>query len=608
MKPILLIFTALLLAPLSALQAEAPDPGQYSAEQFEVKATRGNKATVRDGVRLSVDVFQPKADGRFPAILIITPYGNNPGYQKRGAWFAQRGYVVAVADSRGRFDSEGEWDPFDPKHKNDGYDLVEWLAKQPWCDGKVGMMGLSYMGWTQWWTATQAPPSLKAIVPEVAPPDQFYNLPYQNGVLQGVMVDWAGAMAGRVGQIIGPGPYGGFASSERRLSDYMQLPYLKLNEIRGALDAPWFEKWIRGHTASDPYWQGIAYQTPQSYAKVAVPSLAVSGWFDGDANGSPMNYLAMKKYGATPEARRPRLVIGPWPHIFNQNRKVGAFDYGADAVINWDGYVCRWFDHWLKGIDNGVMKDAPVHVFVMGRNKWSAEQDWPLPQTRWTKYYLHSKGHANTASGDGVLSTTPPAPGDDTSDSYVYDPAKPTLSDFTSGHIEDGAVDTRKSASGPDVLVYTTPPLNEEVEVTGPITAKLYAATSARDTDWMVRLIDVQPDGFSAMLCEGLMRARHRDPDHAGTFNPDKLSLIEPDQVYEYTIDFWRATANAFAKGHRIRVEISSSYFPLYLRNLNTGADNIGLETTSVVATQKVMHSNEQASHIVLPVIPRKQP
>ena len=410
MKPILLIFTALLLAPLAALHAEAPDPGQYSAEQFEVKATRGNKAVMRDGVRLSVDVFQPKADGRFPAILIITPYGNNPGYQKRGTWFAQRGYVVAVADSRGRFDSEGDWDPFDPKHKTDGYDLVEWLAKQSWCDGKVGMMGLSYMGWTQWWTATQGPPSLKAIVPEVAPPDQFYNLPYQNGVLQGVMLDWAGAMAGRVGQIIGPGPYGGFASSERRLSDYMQLPYLKLNEIRGALDSPWFEKWIRGNTASDPYWRGIAYQTPQSYAKVAVPSLAVSGWFDGDANGSPMNYLAMKKYGATPDARRPRLVIGPWPHIFNQNRKVGAFDYGADAVINWDGYVCRWFDHWLKGIDNGVMNDAPVHVFVMGRNKWSAEQDWPLPQTRWTKYYLHSKGHANTTSGDGVLSTTPPVP------------------------------------------------------------------------------------------------------------------------------------------------------------------------------------------------------
>ena len=605
MKP-LLFLTAMLLAALATLHAEAPNPGQYSPEKFEVKATRGHKAAMRDGVKLSVDVAQPKAEGRFPAILIITPYSNNPGFQKRAAWFAKRGYVVAVADSRGRFDSEGTWDPFDPKHKTDGYDLVEWLASRPWCDGKVGMMGLSYMGWAQWWTATQTPPSLKAIVPEVAPPDAMFNAPYQNGVLVSWMLDWGGANAGRVGQTMGSGPYGGFASEERRLTDYMQLLYLKLNELRGALDAPWFEKWIRGNTSSDPYWQGISYQKPEEYAKVTVPSLAATGWFDADFPGAPMNYLAMKKHGATPDARHPRMVIGPWQHIINSSRKLGAFDYGEQAVIDWDGYVCRWFDHWLKGIGNGVMNDAPVHVFVMGRNQWSTEQDWPLPQTRWTKYYLHSGGHANSISGDGVLGTTPPSAGEPASDSYVYDPAKPTRSPFTGGHLENGAADTRKSSAGPDVLVYTTPPLEEEVEVTGPITAKLYAATSARDTDWMVRLIDVQPDGFSAMLCEGVMRARHRDPDHNGSFNPAKLSLITPDLVHEYTIEFWRATSNAFLKGHRIRVEISSSFFPYYLRNLNTGADNIGLETTSVVATQKVMHSTGHASHVVLPVIPRR--
>jgi putative CocE/NonD family hydrolase len=603
MKLIPIILT-LVLPPLAALQAEAPNPGNYSTEKFEVKATRGHKAAMRDGVRLSVDVAQPQSDGRFPAILIITPYSNNPGFQKRAAWYARRGYIVAVADSRGRFDSEGTWDPFDPKHKTDGYDLVEWLAKQPWCDGKVGMMGLSYMGWAQWWTATQAPPSLKAIVPEVAPPDAMFNAPYQNGVLVSWMVDWGGANAGRVGQTMGPGPYGGFASEERRLADYMHLPYLKLNELRGALDAPWFEKWIRGNTSADPYWQGITYQKPEEYAKVAVPSLAATGWFDADFPGAPMNYLAMKRHGANADARRPRMVIGPWQHIINTSRKLGAFDYGAAAIIDWDGYVCRWFDHWLKGIDNAVMNDAPVHVFVMGRNQWHAEQDWPLPQTRWTKYYLNSGGHANSISGDGVLSTSPPAMDAAESDTYVYDPAKPTRSPFTGGHLEDGAADTRKSSGGPDVLVYTTPPLEEEIEVTGPITAKLYAATSARDTDWMVRLIDVQPDGFSAMLCEGVMRARHRDPEHEGAFNPAMLSLIKPNQVYEYTIEFWRATANAFARGHRIRVEISSSYFPYYLRNLNTGMDNIGLETTAVVAEQKLMHRSGQASHIVLPVIP----
>lgn len=587
--------------------AQAPDPGEYSAPQFEVKATRGHKAKMRDGVRLSVDVFQPKASGRFPAILIITPYSNNPGYQPRGTWFAQRGYVVAVADSRGRFDSEGTWDPFDPKHKTDGYDLVEWLAAQPWCDGNVGMMGLSYMGWAQWWTASQAPPSLRAIVPEVAPPDAFFNIPYQNGVLVGVMLDWAGNVAGRVGQTISPGGYGGFADADRRLRDYMQLPYLNLNERRGALDSPWFEKWIRGNTASAKYWRDIAYQTPKSYAKVKVPSLAATGWFDADFSGSPMNYLAMKQHGATADARRPRLVIGPWQHIINQSGKLGAFDYGPNALIDWDGYVCRWFDHYLKAIPNGVTNDPPVYVFVMGRNRWYAEQDWPLPQTQWTKYFLHSGGRANSIGGDGTLSASPPtAPDHAAFDTYTYDPARPTRSPFTGGHLEDGAADTRKSSSGSDVLVYTTPPLNEEVEVTGPITAKLFAATSARDTDWMVRLVDVQPDGYSAMLCEGVMRARHRDPKRGGAFNPDKLSKIEPNHVHEYTIEFWRTTANAFQKGHRIRVEISSSYFPYYLRNLNTGADNIGLETTSVVAEQKVFHTTEYPSHVVLPVIPRR--
>lgn len=597
--------TLLLCAAVPA-PAQPPDPGNYSAAEFEVRATRGHKAAMRDGVRLSVDLFRPDVDEsrRFPAILIITPYSNNPGYQPRGTWFAQRGYVVAVADSRGRFDSEGDWDPFDPRHKTDGYDLVEWLAKQPWCDGNVGMMGLSYMGWTQWWTATQAPPSLRAIVPEVAPPDQFYNLPFQNGVYVGVMMDWAGTMAGRVGQTLGPGPYGGFAAGDRRLTDYMQLPYLKLNERRGAMDSPWFEKWIRGHTASDPYWQGIAYQTPESYSRVTVPSLAVTGWFDADFNGSTMNYLAMKKSGATDAARKPRLVIGPWPHIFNQSTKIGDVDYGPAAKIDWDGYVCRWFDHWLKHRDNGVMEDAPVRLFVMGRNQWRAATDWPVPGTKFTKYFLHSGGKANSLNGDGLLSTTPPGADAAPGDTYVYDPARPTRSPFTGGHLEEGAIDTRNSSSGDDVLVYSTPPLERDVEVTGPIQAKLYAATSARDTDWMVRLVDVAPDGPARLLAEGVMRARHRDPRNEGAFNARQLSQIEPGTLYEYTLDFWRPTANLFVKGHLIRIEISSSYFPYYLRNLNTGADNIGLETRFEVARQTIAHSPTHPSHILLPILP----
>ena len=248
--------------------------------------------------------------------------------------------------------------------------------------------------------------------------------------------------------------------------------------------------------------------------------------------------------------------------------------------------------------------DPPVYVFVMGANEWYAEEDWPLPQTRWTRYYFGSGGNANSLNGDGMLSTS--LPGEAGSDTYVYDPAKPTLAPWKGGHTEDGAIDVSAQQSADDVLVYTSPPLTRDVEVTGPIEVKLYASTSARDTDWIVHLSDVAPDGTVSLLAEGVLRARSRDPDNSGAFNPETLSTIEPNRVYEYTIKFWRATGNVFAEDHRIRVDISSSYYPFFLRNLNTGADNLALvkESEAVIATQTVHHGGRTASHIVLPVIP----
>lgn len=580
--------------------AQPPLAGKYSAAEHEVTEVLNQRVTMRDGVRLVVDIFRPKGEGRFPAVLCQTPY-NKAGLSTRAKWFAQRGYIVVNSDSRGRFDSEGEWDPFSPLHKTDGYDLVEWIAKQPWCTGRVGTYGLSYMGWTQWWTATQSPPSLKCIVPEVAPPDQFHNGPYQNGILVCWTMDWAGAMAGRTPNTVGKGAYGGFATT--RDTDYRLTPYIELDDRRKHGHTKWFDTWIRQNTASGDYWKNIAYQTPAHYERVNVPSLAISGWFDANFPGTPMNYLAMKQHGGAPEARKPRLVIGPWEHGINRHRKAADTDFGPTAIIDWDGYVCRWFDYHLKQLDNGVLNDPPVHVFVMGRNEWKAVAVWPLPTTRWTKFFLRSAGKANSSSGDGTLSIE--APADEPPDHFTYDPADPTPSPaFANGHI-DGPRDVQSSAARADVLVYSTPPLKDEVELVGPITAKLFAASSARDTDWMVRLIDVHPDGKAAFLCDGVMRARHRDPSREGAFNADRLSTIEPNVVYPYTIEFWRATGNVFAKGHRIRIEVSSSYFPYYLRNLNTGADNIGLETDSVVARQTIYHNRERASYVVLPVIPR---
>ena len=583
----------------SAAVSQPPQAGDYSPAEHDVIAEVNLKAPMRDGIELMIDIFRPKAAGRFPAVLLQTPYDKN-GQSTRARNFAARGYVVVNVDSRGRYESGGEWDPFSHKHKTDGYDLVQWIADQPWCNGNVGTYGLSYMGWTQWWTASQSPPALKAIVPEVAPPDHFYNCPYQNGIFVCWMVDWAGALSDRLPHRAGPGAYGGFA--ENREEAYGRLPYIDFDKSRNYKPTSWWRKWVEQNTADGEYWKAISYQTPASYAKVKVPSLAISGWFDANFTGTPMNYLGMKQYGGTPAARRPRMVVGPWQHIINRHQEAAGVDFGPQAIIDWDGYVLRWFDYHLKGIDNGVLNDPPVHVFVMGRNQWRAANDWPLPETQFTRFYLHSQRGANSTSGDGTLDTHPPKV--EPPDRYVYDPHSPTPSAaFTNGHI-DGPRDISKSAGRQDVLVYDTTELTEDMEIVGPISARLFAATSRRDTDWMIRLSDVHPDGRALFLGEGVMRARHRDPEHDGAFNPHRLSTIEPDHSYEYTIDFWRPTGNVFLRGHRIRIEISSSYYPYYLRNPNTDADNIGLAREFQTAEQTIFHDASRPSHVILPVIP----
>lgn len=562
---------------------------------------------MRDGTRLAADIYIPKTSAKLPTILVIGPYGRGI-FRSKARWFAQRGYVFVSVDSRGRFDSEGIWDPFALSHKTDGYDLVEWLADEPWSNGKVGMWGASYHGWTQWWTASSAPPHLAAIAPLNTPADHLEDHPYRDGALTGNwMPDWVSLMSGRTNQVLDDGPYG--ASLERRLQDFKHTPYSKINAYRGMENAPWIATWYQQNKSVDPYWQAIAYQDKEHYSKISVPSLSITGWFDVSFRGSPSNFMGMKEFGASAQARRSKLIIGPWPHN-DFGSVVAGIDYGNEAALDVDGYVLRWFDHYLKGIDNGVANDPPVYVFVMGENKWHAEQNWPLPQAQPTKYYLTSSGQANSQKGDGLLTTTPPS--DAASDTYLYDPRNPTLDPSTAfpnhnGHI-DGAWDTRQSAAGDEVLVYQTPPLTSPIEVTGPVEAILYAATSARDTDWMVRLVDVQPDGRALLLADGVIRARNRDPANQGRFNGAQLTTIEPGAVYQYTIDFWRGTGNLFLKGHRIRVEISSSWFPFFLPNLNTGADNLALVsmTDAVVARQKVHHGTDYPSHILLPVVPTR--
>jgi len=599
-------FAALLPLVLvsASVLGQAPNPGNYSAAAYELQERRGVLVPLRDGVHMAADLYIPKGAGQFPIIVSIDPYGRSDLY-RQARWFAQRGYVFVAADARGRFDSQGSWDPFDAKHKTDGYDLVEWLAKQPWSNGKVGMWGASFLGWTQWWTASSAPPHLAAIAPLNAPADQFEDGPYQNGALTGGwMPDWVSMMSGRTLQIMGDGPYGGWG--KRRLEDYKHTPYRDINANRGLENAPWVARWYGQNKSTDPYWKGIAYENEADFSRMTVPSLSVTGWFDVSYPGSPLNYMGIKQFGATAAARRPSLIIGPWVHGGNE-RATGGVDYGADAKIDLDGYIVRWFDHFLKGVNNGVENDPPVYVFVMGENRWHTAKDWPPPQAQPTKYYLSSGGHANSLKGDGLLTTTPPRK--EGQDNYTYDPRHPTLDPSASSPDHngslDGAWDTRLAALGDEVLVYQTPVLSSPVEVVGPIEATLYASTSARDTDWMVRLLDVEPDGRSLLLADGVLRARSRDPAHQGRFNAEQFSTIQAGEVYQYTIRFWRGTANLFQQGHRIRVEVSSSWFPFFLPNLNTGADNLATVNMSeaVVAHQVVHHGPKDPSYILLPII-----
>jgi hypothetical protein len=591
------------------LDPQAPNPGNYSRAQYTVKEFRGVMVPMRDGVRLSSDIYMPRERGQLPAILSMTPYGKND-FRDEARWFASRGYVYVGVDVRGRYDSEGKWDPFGADNKTDGYDLIEWIANQPWSNGKVGMTGYSYMAWTQWWTATTAPPNLVAIAPRYAPPDAFYNDPYQNGVLSGGwLLDWAAYLSGRTNQVRGAGAYGGWVRDRGAFKD---TPYININARRGLEDAPWFKKWYEENKSTDPYWSAIAYEGKENFAKVIVPSLSLSGWFDVSQPGTTRNYAGMKRYGGTPAARDPFMIIGPWIHGGESQHVADGIDYGAAAVMDSNAYVARWFDHYLKGINNGVENDMPVHVFVMGVNRWRAALEWPLSQTEFTKYYLSSRGHANSEYGDGVLSISPPEP--EVCDKYTYSPGNPTPDAFSTSRVYstlnyngqiDGAADTQISASRRDVLVYQTAPLADPVEVTGPIEATIYAATSARDTDWFVRLTDVEPNGKSLLLAEGAIRARNRDPATNGGFNSVQLSKIVPNLIYEYRITFWRDTANVFLKGHRIRAEISSSWYPFFLPNLNTGKETLADVSIreAVIAHQSICHGPQHPSYVLLPII-----
>jgi putative CocE/NonD family hydrolase len=542
---------------------------------------------MRDGTQLSLDLIRPELPQPLPVVLARTPYDKVQERSRREDFYvslAQRGYIVAVQDCRGRFNSDGEFFPYFDE-SDDGYDTVEWIGAQEWCDGNVGMTGGSYVGQTQWYAAVRNPPHLKAIVPAVSPPgDLFTNEPIWNGIFLLAFGEWMRDMGRRSFQ---ESEFVEIFTEDQPYFD--ALPLADLPRQAGSTSAWWDE--MMQHPSFDEFWKRGSYD---DWSRISAPALNLTGWYDMSVSGAPRNFEAMRASGGTEDARRgQKLIIGPWPHWVNAHRELNGIDFGDHALIELDDYIVRYFDRWLKGRRNGLDDEKPVYVFVMGANEWRAEDDWPLPGTEYVPFYLHSGGRANSLKGDGGLSQEQPAT--ETPDRYRYDPADPVR---VLWNMHDGPVDDRVPSTRDDVLCYTSEPLDEALDVVGWVSCHLYASSSARDTDWHVRLVDVHPDGSARFLCQGALRARFRD-------SLEEPELLEPDTVYPFELRM-DPTGIRFLPGHRIRVEITSSWLTRWDRNTNSGAPNNFLDASPVVADQTVYHERGRASHVVLPVQPRR--
>jgi putative CocE/NonD family hydrolase len=568
------------------IQRRSDLPQALSARRYDgVRVRHGLVHEARDGTTLCLDLLCPPDDGAFPVVLIRTPYDKvsirelRPG-AKDGIPYdhefvhglVARGYVVAIEDVRGRFNSDGEWHPY-VHEQADGYDTVEWIADQPWCDGNVGMVGRSYVGYTQWTAAAQRPRALKAIVPIGAQPDLFASgFPVFNGVFNLPMGEMLLAMGRRSFQVRdfmanvlqGSHPY------------FDTLPIADIPRAAGAQVPGWWTE-MMSHPTRDAYWLRGSYR--EALEGVAVAAMNVSGWYDLPPPGALDNAPRVPARGA-PELRgEQRLVMGPWAHWADISAGHGPIDFGPAAAGGLGPYIVRFFDRWLKGMDNGLDDDERVHLFAMGANEWWAAPEWPVPGASYEPLYLRA---------DGRLSRDTPA--GERPDVFRYDPADPVTGAFS---MHNGPVDDRPLEGRHDVLRYVTEPLTQPLDVAGPLRFVLHAATSATDTDWHVRLVDIHPDGYTQFLSHGLVRARFRE-------SLEYPSLVTPDEPVRYDIDLG-GTANRFLPGHRIGVTITSSWFPRYERNLNTGAENTFLDAEPVVADQTVFHDGERPSYLLLP-------
>lgn len=603
------------IAPLAtAQQVETSQP------QYEVRLEKSVLVHMRDGVRLSTDLYFPiGAPGPLPVIAIRSPYNKN-GFQDPPSLaheFAKHGFAVAIQDMRGRFESEGHY-IVGRANRDDGYDFISWLAEQPWSNGKIGTYGCSYLGENQLQLAATRHPNHAAAIPQAA--GGGYDGTYRTfAFMDGGAIELASALgwfhsAGSK-TFNRPAPESSDSAYREMVQDMQTrppLPQVDLRESfwqlpiigivrRNGITSSDYDDFV-SHIPGDRYWKSLNYVDDND--RFDVPALHVNSWYDGAVNETLALFNLMSRNAMSARGRDNQFaIISPTAHCLSESARehtvVGHRDMGDARFPYYQTYV-RWFDYWLKGIDNGVTDIPKLQYYLMGAGEWRSADAWPLPGTEFTEYYMHSGGHANTRNGDGTLSTEPP--NNEPADRFTYDPANPVPSvggpiccigadDAPAGAMNQSEVELRN-----DVLVYTSAPLEEGVEVTGPLEAILYVSSDARDTDFTVKLVDVQPDGTAYNVQEGILRARFRE-------GFDRVVLIEGREVERLRIDL-HATGIWFGRGHRIRVEVSSSNFPRFDRNMNTGGNNYD-ESEWVVAHNAVHHTTEHPSHVILPLVRR---
>ena len=575
---------------------------------------RNVPATMRDGVILRANIYRPAESGPFPVALTRLPYGKDLALA--GAFLdpvrlASAGYIVVVQDVRGRYASGGDWRPFENEF-DDGHDTVEWAARLPESDGQVAMWGLSYFGETQWQAAVTRPPALRALTPGITWGEYRNGTIFRGGAREwGLGLAWPqtalaadslirahgddpAALMRQIGTLVGV--------IDAVPHDYARLPLTDIRDEGGVLG--FAADWLR-LPLDDPFWDSLAIEG--RYGEVTLPTLHLGGWYDCFLGETIRQYAAMRAGAEARGSRPPRLIIGPWTHGIFGN-VVGEIDFGLASNGAFRGgrgdltaLHQRWFDATLKGGEAGLASEPPVQLFVMGENRWRDYDRWPVPGAREEHWFLAGGGQANGRHGDGTLDRAAPAGAD--TDTYVYDPANPvpTRGGATLLHpaIPRGAIDQGPNEDRPDVLCYTSAPFDQPYTIIGPLSVALFAASSAPDTDFVARLVDVWPDGRAIGIADGIIRASAR----ASYPTPGKFAFtaptpIEPDRVYEYTIDLW-ATALTVLPGHRLRVEITSSSFPRWDRNLNTGADS-ATTVAMTTARQRIVHDADHPSHLTV--------